>query len=228
MQLPVTEYRLRLERPLRQSETPQLRGFFGRRFEDAVLLHHHCPDGSLLYRYPRVQFKVLGTTALLLGLAEGAPLLEQLWTRVDRATLATDSLIVLEARIARRTALLASCEAPLEYRFATPWLALSQKNHRLYSNASDGVERTRLLERILVGNVLSIAKSFGYQIEEHLEADCTGLRPIRTALKRTPMVGFRGHFRINFNLPSLAGCGKSVSRGFGTVVCDDGKRGRWS
>ncbi|HSR50597.1 MAG TPA: CRISPR-associated endonuclease Cas6 [Acidobacteriota bacterium] len=224
MDLPVTEYRLLLERPLQRSEAPQLRGFFGRRFEEAVLLHHHRSDGSLIYRYPRVQFKVLKSTAVLVGLAEGASLLETLWMQVERATLATESLAVLEARVLRRTAELGCNSAAVEYSFITPWLALSQKNHQAYRQAKYRDQRRKLLERILIGNVLSISKSFGYEVRQQLEADCRRLRPIRTSLKGTPMVGFVGRFRLNFNLPELAGCGKSVSRGFGTVVCANGER----
>lgn len=222
MDLSVTEYRLRLERPLQQSEAPQLRGFFGRRFEKAVLLHHHCADGTLLYRYPRVQFKVLRSMAVLLGMGEGASLLEQLWLEVDKATLARVSLTVLEVRIRRRRSELACSPEALEYRFVTPWLALSQKNYRAYRRAEGSSQRARLLQRVLVGNVLSISKSFGYEVRQKLEADCGRLRSIRTSLKGTPMVGFLGRFRLNFNLPDLAGCGKSVSRGFGTVVRTNG------
>ena len=58
-ELSVTEYRMRLGRELRQSESPHLRGFFGNAFADHIMLHHHREDGSLVYEYPRIQFKVL-------------------------------------------------------------------------------------------------------------------------------------------------------------------------
>jgi hypothetical protein len=32
------------------------------------------------------------------------------------------------------------------------------------------------------------------------------------------MVGFRGEFYINFDIPQYLGIGRNVSRGFGTVV----------
>lgn len=37
-------------------------------------------------------------------------------------------------------------------------------------------------------------------------------------LKAPPMLGFLGTFSVNFEIPDYWGIGKSVSRGFGTVV----------
>ncbi|MEW6621092.1 MAG: CRISPR-associated endonuclease Cas6, partial [bacterium] len=34
----------------------------------------------------------------------------------------------------------------------------------------------------------------------------------------TPMLGFLGDFLVNFEIPDYWGIGKSVSRGFGTMV----------
>ena len=71
--------RLRLERPLRAGEAPALRGFFGRQFEDQVLMHNHGPNDELVYQYPKIQFKVLDTIAQVIGINEGAELLSSLW-----------------------------------------------------------------------------------------------------------------------------------------------------
>jgi len=32
------------------------------------------------------------------------------------------------------------------------------------------------------------------------------------------MIGFLGKFQVNFNIPDYLGLGKSVSRGFGTII----------
>jgi len=34
------------------------------------------------------------------------------------------------------------------------------------------------------------------------------------------MIGFKGNFMVNFEIPDYWGIGKSVSRGFGTLVKD--------
>jgi hypothetical protein len=82
-------------------------------------------------------------------------------------------------------------------------------------------ERRTLLERVLVGNCLSLAKSFGQRVTVHLSADASQLRPVPVRLKQVQMLGFCGTFRVNFRLPAWVGIGKSVSRGFGTVTVSD-------
>ena len=80
------------------------------------------------------------------------------------------------------------------------------------------IDRFRLLERILVGNCLSFAKSFHHNVTLKLKADCSKLRPVSSRLKGITMQGFTGLFSVNFLLPDRVGIGKSVSRGFGTLV----------
>jgi hypothetical protein len=217
LQVDTVEYRLRLSRALSPGEASQLRGYFGQTFSDEVLLHHHNADGSLRYAYPRVQFKVLGRTAHLIGLAEGADLVTRLWGEVDRARIGADDLPVLESSLTRRREEIGEAPELIAYRFRTPWLGLNQDNHRRYLATAGAAERRELLERVLVGNCLSLAGAFGRRVARRLTADAEGLRPRPTRLKGVEMLGFVGTFRINFLLPDRVGIGKSVSRGFGTV-----------
>ena len=217
IEIELTEYRLRLQRELRQSESARLRGFFGETFCDEILFHHHLPDGSFLYQYPRVQFKILNKTALVLGFAEGSELLGKLWLKVDEARLGSEDLPVLESTLTRRTELLGETTDPVEYHFLTPWLALNQDNDHRYTAAHSRQERADLLEATMIGNCLSLAKAFGHQVGIRLKAECYGLRQVNAALKGVPMRGFVGTFRMNFFLPDKVGIGRSVSRGFGTV-----------
>lgn len=213
----VTEYRLKLSRELRRGEVPRFRGFFGREFAEQILLHHHREDGSLLYDYPRIQFKVLDCQAVLIGLEEGSDVLTQLWLEVDQAKLGSENLQVQEASIQKCRVVFGEREEMVTYRFLSPWLALNQKNARRYCDSDNSVERFRLLESIIVGNCLSFAKSFRYTVNMRLWANCSQLRPVFARLKGVPMQGFLGTFRINFLLPDLIGLGKSVSRGFGVI-----------
>ncbi|MBW1920413.1 MAG: hypothetical protein DRH11_08800 [Deltaproteobacteria bacterium] len=217
IKIDVTEYHIRLGRELHPAESPKLRGFFGRAFAEEILFHHHRLDGSLLYKYPRVQFKVLDKTAILLGLAEGSELLSRLWLCVDHTSIGSENLPVIESTITKRVESLGGTQEPLQYCFITPWLALNQENERRYLLEKSRQKRFALLERVLVGNCLSLSKSLGYTITMRLKADCSGLREVRCSLKGVPMRGFVGSFQINFLLPNKIGLGKAVSRGFGTI-----------
>ena len=216
MEIEITELRLALGRPLSPGEATQLRGYFGRAFEDETALHHHRPDGTLVYDTPRVQFKVVDQSARLIGLAEGGEVVERLWREADHARLGGEELPILESTLLRRRERLGEVESAREYRFLNPWLALNQTNHARYYAATLS-ERRELLARVLVGNCLSLAKSFGLRVAGRLIADATRLRAVPVRLKGVPMLGFMGEFAANFALPVGVGVGKSVSRGFGTV-----------
>ena len=216
--LSVVEYQLKLSRELYANETPRLRGFFGNEFAEHILLHQHNKDGTLIYNYPRVQFKILNKQAMLIGLDEGSDLLTQLWLEVDQAKLGIETLSVQESTVQKQQVEIGEIENMVKYRFLSPWLALNQENARRYRTMSKDIERVRLLERILVGNCLSFAKSFQHKVTLNLQSDCSRLRLVSSRLKGITMQGFTGLFCVNFLLPDRVGIGKSVSRGFGTLV----------
>ncbi|MCX6164219.1 MAG: DNA repair protein, partial [Ignavibacteriae bacterium] len=61
----------------------KLRGYFGNLFmEKSPLLHNHFRDGSLVFKYPLVQYKVIDSIPILLGLNEGAELLTSLFLQI--------------------------------------------------------------------------------------------------------------------------------------------------
>jgi hypothetical protein len=213
----VSQCRLRLTRPLRAGEAPALRGFFGRQFADEVHMHNHNPDGSVIYQYPRVQFKVIDRTALLMGVAEGSELLQRLWLDIDQTTLGDERLQVLESEFETHEHAFEVTSDPIEYRFVTPWLALNQKNFQEYTRTRNQRTRKDELARILVGNCLGMAKSLGIRFTGRIAADYRKLTSIKTSLKGQGMIGFVGTFSVNVRLPEFIGLGKSVSRGFGTA-----------
>lgn len=72
-----------------------------------------------------------------------------------------------------------------------------------------------MLERILVGNIISMSKGLRYTVPGQIEANIFDLREIHTKLKGTPMLGFKSTFSVNFEIPDYWGIGKSMSRGLG-------------
>lgn len=60
-------------------------------------------------------------------------------------------------------------------------------------------------------------KGIGFTVPEPIKARVE-VKEVPTVLKGTQMIGFVGTFSVNFEIPNLWGLGKSVSRGFGTVV----------
>jgi hypothetical protein len=216
-QLAIARLRLHLERPMRSGEAPALRGFFGNKFEDEVLFHNHGPNDELIYQYPKVQYKVIDRVANVIGIEEGANVLERLWLSIDQTKIGGQELKVLESQFQWAAESIVISPKPNQYRFATPWLALNQQNFREYTQLRTTEAQCDKLNRTLVGNTLSLCKSLGIFLHERLIADCSKLTTIRTTLKGQPMVGFVGDFSLNLQIPDLLGLGKSVSRGFGAI-----------
>ena len=155
--------------------------------------------------------------AHLIALGEGCPLVTRIWAELDHAQIGVEKMPILETGLVRRREPLGETDEPISYHFCTPWLGLNQDNHARYRQTTDPAERSALLERILIGNCLALAKAFGHHVAAKLTVDVKGLRPWGARLKKVGMEGFVGTFGINFRIPEHAGIGKSVSRGFGTV-----------
>lgn len=206
---------LTVSRNLREEEAVDVRGYLGRRFSDQTLLHHHKGNG-LIYTYPRIQCKVIDGKAVIIGIAEGVHIVRRMSERVDSLVLGNEFLRVSRQELRNSSTKFGSIKGVRNYFFLTPWLALNEENHRRYKTIRTR-ERQKMLEKILIGNILSMAKGLEYVVTEPLKAEVS-VHEMSTKLKDIAMIGFLGGFRVNFEIPDLLGLGKSVSRGFGTVI----------
>lgn len=202
---------------LRPRDTPKLRGAMAGKFPQYTLLHHHLEAGRLLYQYPRIQYKVINGAPMIVGIQEGIAILEKIYGGIGEITLGPcGPNLHSELKIELAEETFGVADDLFEYFFATPWMALNQRNYSQYvESPKEG--RSRLLKSILVGNILSLSKSLGYDVRSHI---LTSLRLSEMAsnFKDNRMLSFRGKFLVNFRIPEFLGLGKSVARGFGTVV----------
>jgi len=75
MHLEKTEIWITTENHLELSDSRAIRGFFGNLYKNRPEFHGHRGD-KLVYKHPLIQYKVLGGSALVVGLKEGAYLLK--------------------------------------------------------------------------------------------------------------------------------------------------------
>ena len=215
MILKILRLTLHSDAPMR-GDAAKLRGFFATSFNDYALLHQHVTD-RLIYKYPLIQYKMLQGSPLILGINEGADVLKEIYDKFDEIKLGESRYSIMERGISVRSEEFGCTEEIQSYRFATPWLALSQENYHKFQNASRE-ERRELLRRVLVGNILSASKGLGYVAREHIRLEVGGMKDDICQLKGTKVTGIRGEFTASFAIPDFMGLGKSVSRGFGAVV----------
>lgn len=199
-----------------------VRGYLGNRFRECTLLHNHLADGQLRFRYPLVQYRVAGEQVHLLGINEGGDALRSIFLDMTELTLPNRRVTLGEKQMTRQTVVFGYHPEPITYQFSSPWLGLNQKNYPLWRKG-DEAARTELLQRALVGNLLTLCKGLDLRLAPTQRLTVTPwLTPTEVGFKQQKMIGFRGRFAVNFLIPDGLGLGKSVSRGFGAVSRETG------
>lgn len=210
-----------LPRGAPQRLAAMLRGAIAAHFLDDPDFHGHKGDRTL-YRYPSVQYRWLpdGPALFLLGdAAERARAYPFVGLTLQ---LGEESVTIAEVKWRALALGLAAAPEPRRYRFGAPWLALNKENVLRYEALSPQARRVAELNRILVGNVLSVCKGLGWDIpaDLRLQASLESVREVTCGVKGTPMRGFFGTFAINLHLPDGLALGRSVSHGFGWIEAE--------
>ncbi|MFW6025733.1 MAG: CRISPR-associated endonuclease Cas6 [Candidatus Woesearchaeota archaeon] len=237
----ITKVGLNLGRTFPSSYGSKLRGFFAETFKEDVLFHNHKDDGDYNYAYPLIQYKIISGVPYLIGINEGSNLLLEKVLNLKHIILANKKYEILKFNVEiQEEDLFVDEETKYKYQFANNWLALSQDNFKLYKNIikkntdkkellehvietglyENVPEQKKLLEKILIGNILSLATGIDWYVKENIKVRLIPgqtIYPKVSSLKDTKMIAFNGTFISNVKLPNLIGLGKSVSRGFGAV-----------
>jgi len=209
--------KLRFDRPLDiKVKVKDLRGAVANLYPEKQLLHQHREDGKLDYCYPLVQYKIINGECFLAGFRQGAELLANLDLVAKTLSLGRQSYAIITKELEFHYISLGITDTLQQYQFITPWLALNQKNYQEWQVLSK-VEKQERLRRTLIGNILSMAKGLEYVVTDEIRVNLD-VRPVPAILKGVSMIGFLGEFQVNFHIPDYLGLGKSVSRGFGTVI----------
>ncbi len=210
------------EIPLRVRDGHKLRGFFGNIFkEHSPLLHNHFQDGSTQYRYSLVQYKVLNRVPTLVGVGEAANLLVELFLKMKTLDIDGQEFQILSKYINHQQALIGLSDDLHTYRFETLWLGLNQKNYLIYQGLENENERKNLLKSTLVANIKTLCTDMGIILNRNEHPIMVKFNPtesVITQLKNVKMLAFGGSFTTNVLIPNNLGLGKSVSRGFGSII----------
>lgn len=192
----------------------KLRGYIGNKYIDNTIFHNHN-NSNFYYRYPLVQYKSFNKKLIVIGINEGANVLKKVLEEEKNINLLADEYNLNFNEKVEACYAFGCVNNLIKYKFITPWIALSQKNIKLYEEANEE-EKQELLKRILIGNIISMSKTLGYTVDRELKCEIN-LVEKRSILKGIKFISFLGTFKINFYIPSYLGLGKSVSKGFGTV-----------
>lgn len=197
-----------------------LRGYFTNKFKTIIAMHNHKEDGSFVYGYPLIQYKIIDSNPVLIGIGRGADILKSNKVFLeDELILGGKKYKSNEQDINIDEVEFGVFEEFIEYKFITSWLPLNQENYAKYQNMSLR-EKDAELNRILTGNIISMCKSLGYQIPKEFKLEVIGdYIPCKKLAKNKSILmnSFNGVFRVNFKLPDYIGLGKSVTKGNGVI-----------
>ena len=193
----------------------KVRGFLGNTFSEYIILHNHYGNDNFLYSYPFVQYNVFDDTIHILGIDEGAKILKYIAPEISSFDL-DKHYKVKEKTIHEKEVDIKPSSEEKHYKFITPWLGLNTKNYPKYMALKTWKEKKELINKILVGNVLSMSKGLGIIVNKRLYAK-THFEEKIVDYKSVKMNAFAGEFKIHYDIPDYFGLGKGVSQGFGCV-----------
>ena len=205
---------------LSDKEVPLFRGAMLHAVQgESTLFHDHIGEG-FRYRYPLIQYRPMEGYASVIGLEEGVEAIDRFLAEGD----------ICKVRIGRRTEpLLVTCIKRLQTTFALTaeteqtyvirhYLPFNQENYKAYQEMDSLIERYALIEKCIVGNILSLAKSLGVFFDQKVVAKLVAVdNEALYKYKNIKMVGFDLKFKTNVQLPQYIGLGKGVSLGFGEI-----------
>lgn len=193
----------------------KVRGFLGNIYKDYPILHNHYANDKFLYSYPYVQYKIINGDIVIVGIDEGAELLKKIAPELTTLSLDKEYKIT-EKLIHEKEFDIKPSSEEKHYKFITPWLGLNQNNYKRYINTKDWKEKKDILNKVLVGNLLSMSKGLGIIVNKRLYAK-THFEEKIVEYKGVKMNAFMGEFKVHYSLPDYIGLGKGVSQGFGCV-----------
>jgi hypothetical protein len=216
MNIEKTEIWITCDRPI-EGDARAVRGSFGNMYRHRPEFHGHVGD-KLIYKHPLIQYKVFGGAALVIGLKEGAYLLKAV-PGLEYLELYYRRYPVIKQDAVSLTAPFGLTDEMISYTFLMPWVGLNKENYQRYLLLrKKGSDINGFLDKILVGNILSMCKSVGYTANDKISLKSKLEESITAEIKEdVELMTFRGEFETNFLIPDFWGIGGKVSLGYGTV-----------
>lgn len=207
------------ENPIAYAELPAFRaGIAEMAGRKHVLFHNHLDDARYVYRYPRIQYKIVNQQPVIVCMDEGVDEIHHFFDSKSWDFNIYNRLYnVKVSRLQLNQFNMQVWDTTFTYNLVR-WHALNQENYKKFTGITDPNEQKILLEKILIGNILSFAKGIDWTIDKEVKVEI--LRIIRQKwlpLKDQKVLALDIDFNTNVFLPNYIGLGKNVSLGFGIV-----------
>ena len=217
----INTFIIRFENEIKFSDIPYFRsGILSAMDYDAnVLFHNHKSDTEFRYSYPLIQYKRINKKAAIVCLGEGALTIGEFFLRQNLNIRVKDEVVELKVESFRPGNYIMQPWGTMFLYRLRKWLPLNSENYIKYTQLEGVVEKTAFLEKILVGNILSMAKGLDIGIDAEIQCKIISIDSPRLMLaKGVKLMSFDIEFKTNISIPDYAGLGKHSSLGFGIVT----------
>ena len=191
-------------------DAENLRGYFGRLFQENILFHNHKDDYNFNYDFSFIQYKVKNGEFLIVGIDKGGDILLEKIEDIREIVIGDRKIEITPEINISFPQLRVDDEKKYRYRFETIWLALNDKNFLRYKVGEFD------LNKQLANNILEFFKMCGIRLEKRVEV-AGEFQELKLRQKDTTILGFVGEFVTNAYLPDDISLGKRKSIGMGRI-----------
>jgi len=212
---------VRFKNPLRQTE---IRFFRGAVLDRVCGTPHdeffsgHTEEG-LRYSYPLIQYKRIGGKAAIVCIGDGVEAIGEFFSSCDfdlQIGNREPERFEIDSVDAKQI-LVQAWDDTFRYTLRK-WLPFNSNNYNEFLQLEGLAARAEFLQRILVGNILSMCKGLGIRLERDITCEILKMEEPRMELyKGVKMMSFDVEFKTNVSLPDFCGLGKGTSLGMGMV-----------
>lgn len=206
------------ENPIEVWEVPFFRGAIVQMAgKNNILFHNHEGDGYR-YSYPLIQYKRIDKKPHLVCIEEGVDEIHKFFENKQEGLLLGRRSYELNVEgIFLNKFTLQMWDKDFKY-YLQDWIPLNENNYLIYQNLKSDIDRKELLGKILIGNIISMAKGLGWNVDKEIKLKIDDIKSNRfIKVKDAKRQVMTITFTSNVSLPNYLGLGRNVSLGYGTV-----------
>lgn len=204
---------------IKSYEIPAFRGAVAEKAGNKSVLFHNHDKNGYNYRYPLIQYKSLRQHPVLLCIDEGVDEIHHFFQSKEWDISISGRRLDMSIENMNLNTFTMQVWDKQWYYSIHNWIALNQKNVGVYNDKPTEKDKKEYLERILTGNILSLAKGINWTVDKQITTQIQKVRNVSTAsLKGNKLLGFHLDFSSNVFLPNHIGLGKGVSHGYGIIT----------
>lgn len=215
----IKTFRLNFSTPISFNEIPYLRGAIIKITKNQeILFHNHDKDNTFRYDYPLIQYKRINGNAAIIFIERGTDkIIDFINNNKDYADIGNRKTKLEIEKVDANDTLVQIWESEFTYSIRK-YLPLNKINYEKYIKTDGIIEKYKILENVLIGNILSFAKGMGIYFNNKIKVTILQVdEPKVYRFKNIKMMGFDIRFKSNVSLPDYIGLGKGVSIGFGMI-----------